>query len=229
MSWVVQTLTSSIGKKVIMALSGLFLIIFLIGHLSGNFLLLKSDGGKAFNEYAEFMTTNQIVQVIRYILYAGILLHIFYAIALTIYNNKARPVGYKMSRANENSSWISRNMGLLGTLIAVFLVIHLRSFWYRMKFGEMPEVTYESVGTVKDLYAIVYEAFAELWYTGLYVVLMVFLALHLAHGFHSAFRTLGLRHSKYLPIVKNIGLAFAIIVPALFASLAVVMYIKSLG
>ena len=229
MSWITQTFSSTIGRKLLVAASGLFLIIFLIGHVSGNFLLFKDDGGRAFNEYTEFMTTNQLIQIVRWLTYATILLHIFVTIALTLRNKKSRPVNYAVTKPGANSPWTSRNMGILGTLIAIFLVIHLGNFWYKMKFGDIPYVTYESRGTIRDLYSVVLFSFSNLWYTILYVVMMVFLGLHLAHGFRSAFQTLGWKHRKYTPIVEKVGFAFAIIVPLLFAIMPIYIYIITRG
>jgi len=209
-----------------MALTGLFLIIFLIGHVSGNALLFKNDGGQAFNEYAEFMTTNQFVQVLSILTYVSIIGHVVYSVFLTIRNRKARPIGYAVRNASTNSSWSSRNMGILGTLILIFLVIHLQGFWYQMHWGDMPYVTYDGI-EYKDLYRIVVFAFQELWFVILYVVSMVFLAFHLAHGFASAFQTLGLNHNKYTPAIKTIGLLFSILVPALFAAMPIYIYFSN--
>ena len=226
MSWVKKTLNSTLGRKLIMALTGLFLIIFLIGHVSGNALLFKNDGGQAFNEYAEFMTTNQFVQVLSILTYVSIIGHVVYSVFLTIRNRKARPIGYAVRNASTNSSWSSRNMGILGTLILIFLVIHLQGFWYQMHWGDMPYVTYDGI-EYKDLYRIVVFAFQELWFVILYVVSMVFLAFHLAHGFASAFQTLGLNHNKYTPAIKTIGLLFSILVPALFAAMPIYIYFSN--
>jgi len=228
MNWLSQTLTSSLGKKLIMALTGLFLILFLTGHLIGNLQLLKDDGGQAFNEYAKFMTTTPIVKILSYLTYISIILHVFYSLILTINNLKSRPIKYAVNRQSENSVWTSRNMGILGTLILIFLVIHLRSFWYEMHFGSIPTIAYEGGGQIKNLYLIVVEAFSHLWYVILYVVSMVALAFHLTHGFQSAFQTLGLRHLKYTPLIKIAGLLFAILVPALFALQPVYLYLKNL-
>jgi succinate dehydrogenase / fumarate reductase, cytochrome b subunit len=230
MNWFTQALSSSIGKKLMVALTGSFLIIFLIGHLGGNLLLFKAheDGGQAFNEYARFMTTNQFVQILSIITYTAIFLHIVYSIAVTIANRKARPVDYAVSSASDNSSASSRNMGILGTLIFLFLVIHLRSFWYEMHFGDIPFITYKQGGQVKDLYAIVVAAFSQLWYVVLYVIAMIALAFHLSHGFRSAFQTLGLRHRKYTPFIEKVGYTFAVIVPVVFALMPVYIYFKTL-
>ncbi|MDF9797542.1 succinate dehydrogenase / fumarate reductase cytochrome b subunit [Catalinimonas alkaloidigena] len=227
MSWFTKALSSTIGRKVIMSLTGLFLITFLIVHLSGNMLLFKSDGGEAFNLYADFMTTSPLIQIASYILYTGIILHVVYSLVLSVKNKNARPVGYKLANPNQNSSWRSRNMGILGTIVLIFLIIHLRSFWYEMHFGELPTKTYAG-GEVKDLYTIVQAAFSEWWYSLLYVLAMLGLAFHLSHGFWSAFQTLGLSHKKYTPFIKTVGLIFAIVVPLLFASMPVYFYLQSL-
>lgn len=228
MNWLSQTLTSSLGKKLIMALTGLFLILFLTGHLLGNLQLLKDDGGQAFNEYAKFMTTTPVIKILSYLTYICIILHVIYSLILTIHNRKARPIKYTVSRQSENSVWTSRNMGILGTIVLLFLVIHLRSFWYEMHYGSIPTIEYEGGGQIKNLYQIVVEAFSQLWYVILYVVSMAALAFHLSHGFQSAFQTLGLRHQKYTPIIKSAGLLFAILVPALFALQPVYIYLKNL-
>jgi succinate dehydrogenase / fumarate reductase cytochrome b subunit len=227
MSWFTQALSSTIGKKVVMSLTGLFLITFLIVHVSGNMLLFKDDGGEAFNLYANFMTTTPLVQIASYILYTGIILHVIYSLILSIKNKTARPVGYKLANPDQNSSWKSRNMGILGTIVLIFLIIHLRSFWYEMHYGDMPTQDYGGV-IVEDLYTVVKASFSQWWYSLLYVLAMVGLGFHLAHGFWSAFQTLGLNHKKYTPMIKKLGLAFAIIVPLLFASMPVYFFLQSL-
>lgn len=223
MSWVSKTLNSTIGRKLIMSLTGLFLILFLLGHVMGNALLFKNDEGQAFNEYAKFMTTNQFVQILSILTYLSIIGHIVYSIFLSIRNKKARPIGYEVRNASSNSTWSSRNMGILGTIILIFLVIHLQDFWFTMHFGEIPYVYYDGTAH-KDLYSIVVFVFQELWIVVLYVVSMVFLAFHLAHGFASAFQTLGLRHSKYTPAIKALGLTFSIVVPVAFATMPIYIY-----
>jgi succinate dehydrogenase / fumarate reductase cytochrome b subunit len=223
MSWVSKTLSSTLGKKLIMALTGLFLILFLIGHVSGNTLLFKNDGGEAFNIYAKFMTTNPAVKLLSYITYISVLAHVLYSIILTRSNKTARPIGYAISKSETNSAWSSRNMGVLGTIVLIFIVIHLQGFWYKMHWGNLPMVEYNGE-QYKDLFSIVQFAFQEEWLVALYVLSMVFLGFHLSHGFSSAFQTLGLNHVKYSPAIKKIGLAFSIIVPALFASMPLYIY-----
>ncbi len=224
MNWLSNFFSSTLGRKVVMALTGLFLILFLVVHLIGNLQLLKSDGGEAFNIYAEFMTTNPLIVVISYVNYTLILVHIIWAIILTRRNRAARgPVGYALNR--NSSHWTSRNMGILGTFIFIFLVIHLRSFWYEMHWGGIPTATYDGT-EYKNLYQVVDTAYASLWFVLLYVVSMALLAFHLFHGFGSAFQTLGLNHIKYNPLIKFTGVAFSIVVPALFALIPVYMYLN---
>ena len=144
MGWLTDALKSSLGRKLVMALTGLFLVLFLVGHLMGNMLLFAGDGGQAFNEYARFMTSTPAIQVLSIITYVSIILHVVYSIVITRKNRQARPVSYAVSNSSENSLWNSRNMGILGTIVLIFLVIHLKSFWYEMKFGEMPMISYDA-------------------------------------------------------------------------------------
>jgi succinate dehydrogenase / fumarate reductase, cytochrome b subunit len=224
MNWFTNFFSSTIGRKVVMALTGLFLILFLVVHLIGNLQLLNNDNGQSFNIYAQFMTSNPLIIVISYVNYAFILIHIVWSIILTRRNRSARgPEGYAL---NKNSShWTSRNMGILGTFIFIFLVIHLRSFWYEMHWGGIPTATYEGA-EYKNLYAVVDTAYSNIWFVLLYVVSMALLAFHLFHGFGSSFQTLGLNHIKYNPVIKFVGVAFAVVVPALFALIPIYMYLN---
>lgn len=207
-----------------MALTGLFLILFLAVHLAGNLQLLHDDGGRAFNIYAQFMTSNPVIKFISYGNYAFILIHVLWAILLTRKNRAARgPEGYAV-QSGKSSGWASRNMGILGTFIFIFLVIHLKGFWYEMHWGGIATQNYDGE-EVKDLYTIVDAAYSNVWYAGLYVVSMLMLAFHLWHGFASAFQTLGLNHVKYNGVIRFVGRAFAIIVPALFALIPIWMFL----
>jgi succinate dehydrogenase / fumarate reductase cytochrome b subunit len=225
MSWFTNAMSSTIGRKVLMALTGLFLIIFLIVHLTGNLQLLSSDGGKSFNIYAKFMTSNPFIKSTSYLLYATFLIHIIWAIILSANNRKSRPVGYAVQPGNVSSSWSSRNMGILGTVILIFLVIHLRNFWYEMHWGGINKVSYDGV-EYKDLYTVVNASFAQWWYVALYTISMLGLMFHLFHGFKSAFQSLGVNHPKYTPLIKSVGYAIAIIIPALFAAIPIIMFLK---
>lgn len=126
-------LKSSLAKKYWMALTGLFLVVFLIGHLAGNLQLIFGDALQ-FNQYALFMTTNPAVKVLSYVTYISILFHAIDGIVLTIQNNKARPIGYIRENGAANSTWASRNMAILGSLILIFIVTHMVNFWSRMHF-----------------------------------------------------------------------------------------------
>lgn len=222
MNWFVNFLSSTLGRKLLMALTGLFLILFLVVHLAGNLQLLHSDQGRAFNLYAHFMTSNPLIVAISIFNFTFILLHIVWAAILTRRNSNARgPEGYAVVR--NSSTLTSRNMGILGTLILVFLVIHLRGFWYQTHFGNIPVVDYDGT-QAKNLFAVVDAAYSEVWYVIVYVVSMVVVGFHLYHGFGSAFQTLGLNHVKYNRTIKNVGVAFSIIIPLLFALIPILMF-----
>jgi len=217
-------LGSSLAKKYWMALTGLFLCVFLIAHLAGNLQLLDGspEGQLKFNAYAKFMTTFPLVKAVSYVLYASILFHAFDGFLLAIQNRKARPIKYTYEKPGANSAWYSRQMALLGTLILVFLVIHMKAFWYEMHWGELGV---DADGN-KDLYTLVAAAFTQTWYVALYVVMMGVLAFHLLHGFASSFQSLGLNHPRYTPIIKNVGVFFAVVVPIFFALIPVWMFIN---
>jgi succinate dehydrogenase / fumarate reductase cytochrome b subunit len=226
MKWLLDMFSSSLGRKLTMALTGLFLILFLAVHLAGNLQLLKNDGGRSFNIYAEFMSTNPLIQIVSKGNFAFILIHAIWAILLTRQNNTARgPVGYA-AQSGKSSHWTSRNMGILGTVLLVFIVIHLKDFWASMHFGQMPVEVYDGQ-TYRNIYCVVNFWFHKEWYVALYVVSMAAVGFHLYHGFASAFQTLGLNHLKYNQLIQNVGRAFAIIVPVLFALIPVLMYLNS--
>ncbi|MDV6169651.1 succinate dehydrogenase cytochrome b subunit [Flavobacterium sp. DG1-102-2] len=150
-------LKSSLAKKYWMALTGLFLCLFLTGHLLGNLQLLSTGENAAlhFNQYALFMTTNPAVKVLSYLTYISIIFHAIDGIILTVQNKKARPINYVMNRPGKNTIWASRNMAVLGTVILVFIVTHMVSFWARMHFDkDMPlqTVTITAGGMPQEFY-----------------------------------------------------------------------------
>ena len=219
MSWISNTLASSIGRKVIMALTGLFLISFLVVHLSGNFLLFKNDGGEAFNIYSKFMSTAGIIRVLEIGLLAGFVFHIYTALVLTRNNKKARPIEYATSNNNPAVSWFSKNMGLSGSIILIFLVLHLQNFYWRYHNWDIPTVSIDGE-PVKDMYFLVATVFKnEWWVSPIYLVALVLLGFHLQHGFASAFKTLGLEHKKYNPIISGLGNLISILIPLGFATM----------
>jgi len=172
-----------------MALTGLFLCLFLIVHLLGNLQLLlpPETAIHNFNSYSKFMTANPVIKIISYLLYLSIIAHTVYAIIISVKNRKSSGGSYAYDKRSATSFWASRNMGILGTILFLFLVIHMKDFWYEYKFGELP---LDKAGN-KDLYTIVIASFGELWYVLLNLFAFSALGLHLWHGFHSAFKTIG--------------------------------------
>ena len=227
MNWLTRFLTSSIGQKTVMSLSGLFLITFLLVHLIGNLQLLLPDEGRAFNEYAEFMTNNPVIKTTSYLLYASFLLHAIQGFALWWQNRQARGTeGYavKRTRAVKTNSFASRYMAALGTIILVFLVLHLYQFWLQTKLGLLESVTYDDL-EVGNLYLPIYEVFHNPLFVIFYIFSMIVVGLHLWHGFQSAFQTLGLNHKKYTPLIKGMGAVYSIVVPLGFAAIPVYIFL----
>lgn len=175
-----------------------------------------------FNTGAHFMATNWLIRAMELVLFAGLIVHMIQALVLTMENRKARPVGYNVVNGNANSSWYSRSMGLLGTLLLMFLIIHLAHFWVKSRITGLPG---EDANGHENLYAVMQTTFSMLWVVIVYCLSMVSLAYHLLHGFQSAFQTLGLNHKKYTPLIKNIGIGFSIIVPLVFALMPILMYL----
>lgn len=212
---------TGIGKKLLMSLTGLFLSSFLVIHLIGNLQLLKSDNGDAFNIYSKFMGTNPVIQTISKVNFALIITHIVVALLLTIKNRKARAIGYHTTKPKANSIWSSRNMGILGTIILAFLIIHLGDFWFEFHNGEIPMTQYTDeegvTHALKNYYLEVMEAFKSPLYVLFYEISFIAIAFHLWHGVQSAFQTLGINHKKYTPAIKFIGYLFAVLIPAGFA------------
>jgi len=216
--------SSSLGRKYLMAVTGLFLCSFLLIHLIGNVALFTDP--VQFNEYTRFMSSNPLIRIMEIVLVVGFLTHIIDAIMLTKANKAAQPVKYTMD--NKKSSWYSRNMGLTGSIILAFLILHLQSFWYEYKFGA-PEMVKDSAGElVKDMFTIVKVSFGQSWYSSIYVVAMILLGTHLNHGFQSAFQSMGLRHKKYTPTIKKIGTAFAVLMTLGFISFPIYFYYTQL-
>lgn len=228
MSWFTNALASTVGRKVLMALTGLFLITFLTVHLAGNLQLLANDGGESFNVYSHFMANSGLIQFVSKGNFVMILIHVIVALILFRRNKQARPVNYSVNAASTNSSWASRSMTLLGTLTLIFLLVHLRGFWYVLKFGSTPSVTIDGV-EMHNSYLVVADAYTSLAYVIFYVLAMLALGFHLWHGFASAFQTLGLNHTKYTPVIKFLGRFYAVVVAGLFALIPIMMYIKSVA
>ena len=218
--------SSNLFRKTLSALTGLFLVIFLIGHLLGNLQLIIYSGEvaqKKFNEYAFFMTTNPFVKILSFLTYGSVIIHTFVSIFLAIKSKKARPISYEVKTENQSSTWSSRNMPLLGMLILFFIIIHKRSFWYEMHFGS---ISYDVWGN-KDLYKITMVSFKEFWYSAFYVFSMVIIGIHLSHGIESGFQTLGIKNKKLSVIIHNFSVFFAFFLSFIFALIPIIIYIRS--
>ena len=216
-----SVLSSSIARKVAMALSALFLIIFLIIHLAVNLTSLFSED--VFNEMSHFMGTNPLIQfAMQPILIIGVVFHFVMGIVLELRNKKARNIKYAKFNGAASSSWMSRNMVLTGAVILAFIVLHFIDFW-------IPEINTKYV--LGDMSGVLpgeegYRYFEELQHkfvnplrVGAYVIAFILLGLHLAHGFQSAFQSIGF-NNKYTKFVKNLGTFYSIVVPLGFIIIA---------
>lgn len=233
MSWLID---STIGKKLVMAVTGIFLILFLLAHAAGNILLFKDDGGVAFNAYAHFMRHNPLIIASELILFGGFIFHIIWGIQLIFKNKSARKVKYAVQYKSDKVSSFSKMMGALGTIILIFLIIHLWDF-FRYKFvdyfglNDLAPLGKDAEG-VMLLYQEVIHEFSDgiggIIHVVFYVLAMVALSFHLHHGFQSAFQTFGLNHKKYTPLIKTAGSVYSIAVPAFFASIPITIYIQNM-
>jgi succinate dehydrogenase / fumarate reductase cytochrome b subunit len=213
MGWFIKFIDSSIGKKLVMALTGLFLYLFLIEHLIANLLLLNNDGGNAYTIYAEVLGSpyNIPLRVIEVGLFFFLIYHAVNGTRLWLSNRKAKGYPYLVNRASENSTFFSRFMFWSGIVVGIFLIIHLKSFFVNYRLATPSDTMYE--GVIKN--------FQNPYYSVFYLIAFVLLAFHLVHAFQSAFQTLGLRHNKYTPFIKGFGVIFSILICAGFAILPI--------
>ena len=209
---------SSIGRKIAMGLTGIFLISFLLVHCGVNSMIFLDDGGDTFNAAAEFMGTNWVIRTVEIGLFLGLFWHIIQGLFLWLDNSKKRNTKYGKSAGNANSTWYSRSMGILGTLLLFFLIIHIQDFWITSR---LTDVITSGQTTLFDEMK---EVFEEPWVVALYVGGCIALAYHLLHGFQSAFQSLGINHPAYNPIIKSAGIGFSIIVSVLFAAMPIALH-----
>jgi len=216
-----KLMLSTLSKKMLMCLTGLFLAFFLLIHFFGNLQLFlpREQAHLQFNAYSHFLSGNILIKIVSYVLYLSIILHAIDGLVITIKNKKTGGA-YQSDRRGRASKWYSRNMGILGTLILIFLVIHFQNFWYVYKFGAPP---LDAKGN-KDLYILVIAVFQQWWYVLIYVLSMVALCYHLVHGIHSAVRTLGLYHPKFVRWFKAIGITYSIIISIGFALMPIYIF-----
>ena len=208
---------SSVGKKFVVGLTGLFLCSFLVVHLTINLFAFKNDGGQMYDTYSHFMSTNIFIRPIEIVLALGFLFHIFTSVYLWWMNKLARPVPYKINASNENSTLASRTMFVTGSVIFFFLVVHIRQFFIPTRFSA------EELST----YVMVREAFRNPWYDILYVVAIALLGYHLRHGFQSAFQTFGIKHKKYTLYIEAVGFIFWFLIPLAYISMPVYFFFTS--
>lgn len=222
---------TSIGKKLIMSISGLFLISFLLIHLTLNSFLLIPDEGQLFNAAAHFMATNPLIKVVEPVLALGFIVHIIYAGLLTIQNQKARgSVSYASGNHTTHVWWASKNMWVLGLTVLAFLVVHLANFWVKMKITHegLSETSIDIAGvptTVENAYALVHEAFGIGWLVIVYVIGSLGLSFHLTHGFWSAFQTIGLSNQVWRTRLNILGVLVAWFIGIGFSAIAIGQYL----
>ncbi|ANH82409.1 succinate dehydrogenase [Niabella ginsenosidivorans] len=236
MNWS-QLFTSAVGKKITMALSGIFLILFLIVHAGLNACIWANDGGVMFNEAAHFMGATVVPRVLEIGLFVFFLIHIIQGIVLEIQNRSKRGIGYAVKMGNRGSTWNSRAMGILGALVLIFLVIHLSDFWFPSRFGGLESMYIDTAsnqivppGTAggkeyHDLYGEMQHQFTQYpWIIIVYEVGVIALFWHLVHGFQSAFRTLGLTNHKYINLIKGTGVVYSVIICLAFMLMPLSFY-----
>ena len=205
-----------------MALSGFFLMFFLLQHLVIN--LFSVFSAELFNEASHFMGTNKIIQfVLQPILLFGVVFHLTMGIYLEYLNNKARSINYIVNSPAQNSSWVSRNMIITGIMVMLFLGLHFYDFW-------IPEIKDKFIDGKWDnptkYFPHLEHKFHDLWRVVLYCISFIFLSLHLLHGFQSAFQSVGFNQKRYTPLVKKISNVYAVCIPLGFIFIALFHYLK---
>lgn len=214
---------TSIGKKLVMGFTGLFLISFLIVHAYVNSMIFV--GEDAFNSAADFMGTTIAIRIMEVGLFAGIILHIVQGYLLVQRNLATRSERYHIKPGNKTSAWYSRSMGLLGTLILLFLVVHIAHFWVPSRVThDLNETQLINGRTTHNLYQRMLEVFQSPVVVIIYLLGVFSLAWHLVHGFYSAFQTMGLTTHKYKKMIRNIGIVFSVVICLLFAAMPVSMF-----
>jgi len=218
--------SNSVGHKLVMAITGLFLILFLLVHLAMNLTLVMNDvflfghqwgEGELYNTAAHFMISTPLIRLMEPLLAAGFIFHIVYATIITIRNRRHRPISYAVRAGNHLSSWSSKNMYILGFALLLFLGLHIWNFFYRFRYTTMPETVINGV-TMDDSFTVVAALFnGSVIYCIIYMLAGLVLALHLSHGFWSAFQTVGWNNLKWIPRLRIISIVFAVLVGVGFA------------
>lgn len=223
MTWK-QMFTSSVGKKLVMGFTGIFLVLFLIVHVGLNACIWAMDNGVMFNKAAHFMGANVVPRILEIGLFAGFFLHIIQGYLLELQNRKARGTAYAVNYGNKGSKWYSRSMALLGTLLLLFLIMHIKHFWVPSRITGLEPVLIDGK-EYHNLYREMLVVFENPVIVVVYVIGCISLAYHLAHGFQSAFRTIGINNPKYTTLLESVGYGFSIIVPLAFAMMPISMHL----
>ena len=218
-----QIFISSIGRKLIMGFSGIFLILFLLVHAGINACIFANDGGDMFNRVAHFMGANVVPRVLEIGLFVGFILHIIQGYLLTVENSGKRSQPYAVAY-KVGSKWYSRSMAILGSILFIFLIIHLGNFWVPSRITYIDEIILSDGVRVHDLYALMRDTFSNIYIVLVYLVACFSLGYHLAHGFQSAFKTIGVAHTGYLKLLNKIGIIFSIFISILFAIMPICFY-----
>mgnify|MGYP000577898757 CR=1 FL=1 len=216
-------------RKNVMAITGLFLCLFLVVHLGGNSILLLPEriSHDLYNTYSHELGENIVIKIVSFLLYFSIIAHSIYAFIITYKNRKSKGEKYLINQATLSSSWTSQNMGLLGFLILIFIIVHMVNFWARIKLGFGEAIPLDRNG-ISDVYVVTTTLFKNPYYVFFYVILMIPLGMHIRHGFSSAFKTLGLYDLKFIKKVSLVGNIFSVIVLVGFAIIPIVVYLRGL-
>jgi len=211
---------STISSKVVMAIAGLFLMSFLIVHLSINLLMLLSDNGATFGKAVGFMTTNPAIKIFEYVLFGGFLLHMIIGIIIEIRNYFVRPIKYAVS-SKANTSFFSKYMIYTGLAIFIFLILHFTNFFFvKLGWVSVPEFA----SNEHDFFNMGKHLFANPGFSIIYIICFIFLGFHLNHAFQSAFQTLGINHPKYTPFIKFLATVYAVVIAAGFIIIPVYFF-----
>jgi succinate dehydrogenase / fumarate reductase, cytochrome b subunit len=223
MSWFRKTFTSSLGRKLIMSIAGIGLLVYLLVHMGINSLIIFFDSPQTFNVAANFMGSNRAIRVIEILLFLTFILHIVYGLIISYRNKMSRPIGYKLKK-NSSTEPFSDYMTHTALIILVFLVIHLANFFVRGKIiGNVDVIYYDGV-PYQDMGGLVVQKFQNLGFVIFYVVAIIFLGFHLLHGLYSAFQTMGLTHKKYIGFIKGVSLVYTLVVTIGFIAIPVYIY-----
>jgi len=219
---------SSVMRKNVMAVTGLFTVFFLIIHLAGNLILIIPDsmfpiefwGNVAnqhdmYNAYSHFLVHFWPITIVAWVLYAGLAIHVIDALLITLANNKAKGEKYAKTD-NSTSTWYSRNMGLLGVAILAFIIMHMGQFWLK----------YKVLGTEEDLYVLVNKTFGVLWIVIVYEIGIIALGFHMLHGIESAHRSLGFYKPRIMKMAKYVALCLSIMMTVLYGIIPLIMYLQ---